>query len=35
LVAKLTPRVIFDVATQLAGAVAAGWLFRRMFPEEV
>jgi aquaporin Z len=35
LLAKLTPRVLFDITTQVAGAVAAGWLFRRMFPEEL
>ncbi len=35
LMAKLTPRVLYDVATQFAGAACAAWVFRRMFPEEI
>lgn len=32
--AKIFPRVLAEIAIQLAGAALAAWLFRRLFPED-
>jgi len=32
--AKIVPRVLAEIAVQLAGAASAAWFFRRMFPED-
>jgi len=32
--AKIAPRVLAEVAVQLAGASLAAWFFRRLFPED-